>query len=112
MSIETSETMNIDIIEDKENRLLNRREIKFRVNHDGPTPSREDARKELVSFLKTKPELLIIERMNSEFGKRETLGYAKLYETEERVKEVEHQHIFLRNFPSAESKEEVKQGGE
>jgi len=103
--------MNIEIVEDNENKLLNRRGIKFRIIHDGGTPSRKKMRNELVSFLKTKPELLIIGKMRSEFGKRETIGYAKLYESEEMVRGVEHPHILLRNFPSGESKKEVNQGG-
>jgi small subunit ribosomal protein S24e len=54
------------------------------------------------------PELVIIARMNSEFGKRETKGYAKIYETAERLKRVETEHIVQRN----EKKEAPKKEGE
>ena len=105
--------MNIEIIEDKENKLLNRRGVKFSVSHDGATPSREKIRKGLASFLKTKEELLVIDNMRSEFGKRETIGYAKVYESEQLVRELERPHILSRNFPSMKSNEEkVSQGGE
>ncbi len=104
--------MNIEIIEDKENKLLNRRGVKFRVIHDGGTPSKKKMRSELVSFLKTKSELLVIDGMRSEFGKRETIGYAKVYDNEDRVQKLEHTHILLRNFPSAKSGEnEASPGG-
>ncbi|MDY6964899.1 MAG: 30S ribosomal protein S24e [Halobacteriota archaeon] len=100
--------MQIDIVDDKENKLLDRREIMFVVTQDGGTPSLKSARKELSSLLKVDPKLLVIERMRSEFGKRETLGYAKVYESEEHEKEIEHSHILLRNFPSSEEAKKVK----
>jgi small subunit ribosomal protein S24e len=38
--------------------------------------------------------------MKTEFGKRETVGYAKVYESEDRLREVEREHILKRNFSS------------
>ena len=96
--------MQIDIVEDKENKLLERREIKFIVKRDGATPSLKVTRKELTTVLSTDPKLLVIDNMKSEFGKRETVGYAKVYESEEREKAVESSHILLRNFPPADEK--------
>lgn len=94
--------MQIDIVEDKENKLLERREIKFIVKRDGATPSLKVTRKELTTILSSDPKLLVIDNMKSEFGKRETVGYAKVYESEEREKAVESSHILLRNFPPAD----------
>jgi len=102
----------IDIVEDKENKLLERREIKFIVKRDGATPSLKVTRKELTTILSADPKLLVIDNMKSEFGKRETIGYAKVYESEEREKEVESSHILLRNFPSSEKKEGASEATE
>ena len=44
-----------------------------------------------------KEGLVIIDNLKTEFGKRETIGYAKIYETEERAKQVERPHIIERN---------------
>ena len=60
--------MEIKVIDEKNNPLLKRREIVFNV--DG---------------------------LKTEFGKRETQGYAKIYETAERAEQVERAHIIERN---------------
>jgi len=38
-----------------------------------------------------------VDCLKTEFGKRETIGYAKIYETEERAKQIERAHIIERN---------------
>ena len=102
-------SMDIKVLEEKSNPLLQRREIQFSVSHNLGTPSRDEIKGKIAAYLNSKPELVIIERMRSEFGKRETRGYAKIYETAERLKSVETEHIIQRN-----AKKEVKkaEGGE
>jgi small subunit ribosomal protein S24e len=87
--------MKIEILEDKENKLLNRREIRFRVNHDAGTPSRKEVRDALSALLHS--EFLIIDWMKTEFGRRELLGYAKVYPSKDEAKRIERRHILIRN---------------
>jgi small subunit ribosomal protein S24e len=47
--------------------------------------------------MNSKEGLVVIDNLKTEFGKRETIGYAKIYETEERAKQVERPHITERN---------------
>jgi small subunit ribosomal protein S24e len=98
--------MDIKVLEEKKNPLLQRREVKFSVSHNLGTPSRDDIKGKIAAYLNSKPELVIIERMNPEFGKRETRGYAKIYETAERLKSVETEHIVQRNERKKEAKKE------
>ncbi|NYT00284.1 MAG: 30S ribosomal protein S24e [Methanocellales archaeon] len=99
--------MNIEVIEKKVNPLLKRLEIMFKVDHEGATPSREEVRKNLAAMLNEKKELVIIERMRSEYGKRETHVYAKIYKSEKLLKEIERAHIIQRNV-LAEGEEKVE----
>jgi small subunit ribosomal protein S24e len=64
--------MDIKVLEEKKNPLLQRREVKFSVSHNLGTPSRDEIKAKIAAYLNSKPELVIIKRMNSEFGKRET----------------------------------------
>jgi len=89
--------MDIKVLEEKKNPLLQRREVKFSVSHNLGTPSREEIKAKIAAYLNSKPELVIIDHMRSEFGKRETRGYAKIYETEEHMKKTETEHIVQRN---------------
>ncbi len=97
--------MDIKVLEEKKNPLLQRREIQFSVTQNLGTPSRQEIKSKLAAYLNSKPELVIIERMNQEFGKRETRGYAKIYESVDRLKSVETEHIIQRNEKKPEKKE-------
>jgi small subunit ribosomal protein S24e len=97
--------MEIKVLEEKSNPLLQRREVHFSVSQNLGTPSRQEIKDKLAAYLNSKPELVIIERMKQEFGKRETKGYAKIYESLDRLKNVETEHIIKRN-EKPEKKEE------
>jgi len=96
--------MEIEIAEERKNQLLRRKEVFFRLKHEeekekkGASPSREESRNALIKALKCRPNLFVIDKMRTEFGKRETVGYAKVYESEERLKEIEREYIIKRNF--------------
>jgi len=103
-------SMDIKVLEEKNNPLLQRREVKFSVSHNLGTPSRDEIKGKIAAYLNSKPELVIIERMRSQFGKRETHGYAKIYETAERLKSVETEHIIQRNTKKEAKKAEGDEG--
>ncbi|AAM07050.1 TPA: 30S ribosomal protein S24e [Methanosarcina acetivorans] len=99
--------MDIKILKDKNNSLLNRRELDFVVKYEGSTPSRSDVRNKLAAMLNAPLELLIIQRIKTEYGMQESKGYAKVYADEARMKQVEQEYILKRNpAPGAEAEEE------
>ena len=55
--------MDIKVLEERNNPLLQRREVKFSVSHNLGTPSREEIKAQIAAHLNSKPELVIIERM-------------------------------------------------
>ena len=89
--------MDIRIIKDNKNSLLNRRELDFIVKYEGSTPSRNDVKNKLAAMLNAPLELLVIQRIKTEFGMQEAKGYAKLYEDAARMKEVELEFVLKRN---------------
>lgn len=89
--------MDIQVIEAKNNTILNRRELVFKVIHDESTPTRKSVVERLAATQNSKIGLVYVDSLKTEFGKRETIGYAKIYETAERAKEIERAHIIERN---------------
>jgi small subunit ribosomal protein S24e len=89
--------LDIQVIEAKNNVILNRRELVFKVIHDDSTPSRKSVVERLAATQNSKTGLVYVDSMKTEFGKRETIGYAKIYETAERANEIERAHIIERN---------------
>jgi small subunit ribosomal protein S24e len=87
----------IQVIDEKNNPILNRREVVFKVIHDESTPTRKSVVEKLAATQNSKVGLVYVDSLKTEFGKRETIGYAKIYETAERAKQIERAHIIERN---------------
>jgi small subunit ribosomal protein S24e len=103
--------MEIQILKDKSNGLLNRRELDFIVKYEGSTPSRIDVRSKLAALLNAPLELLVVQRFATEYGMQEAKGYAKLYSDAQRMKEIENEYVLKRNPSQAseEAEEEAKE---
>ena len=100
--------MEVKIVSTKENPLLKRKEVDFRVEQDATvqTPNRLDVQKALASKLKMKEELVFVKEMQTMTGTHTTLGNATAYETVEQAKFIEPEYIRKRNSPPEEPKEE------
>jgi small subunit ribosomal protein S24e len=104
-------TVEIEIVTSKENPLLKRREVQFRVEH-GPqskTPGRLDVRKALAVELKLGEELVFVKDMRTLTGTGTAVGHANVYETAVQAKIVEPKYIVKRNSPPEKPKEEAVQ---
>lgn len=101
--------MKIQVLKEKDNKLLNRKEIDFKVAYDGPTPKIGEVRKELMAALHSKDNLTIVDSVKSGFGAKSATGYAKVYKDEEGVK-IEPKHRLKKNGLIKEEKNEGAPG--
>ena len=78
----------MEIIDRKENPLLNRVEIEFRWNHDGAaTPSREEMLNAVASVEPgSNRDLIVIKDVNTRFGMGSTTGLGLVYADKESMK--------------------------
>ena len=96
--------MEIEFIEEKENKLFNRKEIKFYVDYDGePTPKLLDIKSKLVALLNTQKDLIVVDSIQPHYGEPRAKGYAKVYDSVDDLKYIEAEHIIAKN---AEPEEE------
>lgn len=100
--------MKIEIIEERENPLLNRRELSFKVLHDAATPSRQEVRKKLIARLNAKKETVILDSFTSRYGLKESIGIARVYKSEARAREVESKFLIDKNFGVEKAEEKPK----
>lgn len=91
--------MELQITADKKNPLLKRREVSIKINNKG-TPSRIDIKNKLAAIANSKPELVVIEHLDTVFGKTELTGIVNIYESEDRLKQLANQHILARDVPA------------
>ena len=89
--------MEINITKDWDNPLLDRKEIRFNISHTGATPSRDEIKNKLVALLNSRHELVIVDKIGTEYGTQNTTGYAKMYSDVDRANEIEKKHILKRN---------------
>lgn len=90
--------MELEIEGKRENHLLNRVEVDFKVAHAAsPTPKRDQVREELAKELKVTKDRVVIDHMESSFGRGVTSGYAKVYKTKEDVLKLESEYVLVRN---------------
>ena len=101
--------MKIEIDSKRNNPLLNRTEIYFTINHEGEgTPNREIIRNELAEKLNVNKENVIVNTVQSSFGTQEITGYAKVYSSLAKSKNIERNYILVRNKLIESEKKEKK----
>ncbi|MDY6775340.1 30S ribosomal protein S24e [Halorutilales archaeon Cl-col2-1] len=98
--------MQIDITDEEENSLLDRKEIEFSIVHDEETPSRLAVRDSLTAKLGKSSDEVVVHSMKTKRGINETVGYAKVYDSAEAAREVEEEYMLERNKIGAEEGEE------
>lgn len=90
--------MEIEIIDRRENPLLSRVEVRFRVNHpDEKTPQRDTVRDALASILDATKDRIVIDNMKPQFGMPVCIGYAKIYESKDKAIAIERKSRLKRN---------------
>lgn len=101
--------MEVQIDSKKNNPLLDRTEVYFTVKHLGEkTPNREIVRNELAEKLNSKKENIVLNFIKPGFGTNETTGYAKIYSSLQKAKEIEETYILARNKLTENKKKEKK----
>ncbi|WP_254545601.1 30S ribosomal protein S24e [Halomarina pelagica] len=89
--------MDIEIIEEEANPMLHRSDVRFVVVHDEATPSRLSVRDSLAAKLNKDADEVVIHELDTKYGMRKTLGYAKAYETPDDARDVEQAYMLDRN---------------
>ncbi|MCL7416783.1 MAG: 30S ribosomal protein S24e [Halalkalicoccus sp.] len=104
--------MDISIVSEEENPMLHRTDVTFEITHEEATPERLSVRDSLAAKLNKDAEEVVIREMNTKFGMRTTVGYAKVYESPDFARDVEQDHMLERNKISAGDSESADEGEE
>lgn len=92
--------MEIEILEEKKNPLIDRTEVKFKVDHfEEGTPNRLEVRKKIAALQGGELSLSIIKKIKSHFGRFHSIGLACIYDNMEELQFYEPFHIKVRNLP-------------
>ena len=94
--------MDITILEEDENPMLHRTDVRFELTHEEATPERLSVRDSLAAMLNKDSKEVVVHDLDTKFGMRETVGYAKVYESPEHAQDVEQDYMLERNKITAE----------
>jgi small subunit ribosomal protein S24e len=89
--------MDINVIAEEGNPMLHRSDVRFEVVHEEATPSRLSVRDSLAAKLNKDADEVVIHELDTKFGMRKTVGYAKVYDTAEDAQDVEQEYMLERN---------------
>ncbi len=94
--------MDIKIVDKRENKLFDRTEIDFEVQHDKkPTPARLDVRDQLAARLGVESKLVSVISFKSKLGSWLTKGRANAYKNEEALLKGEPKYVQKRHKSAA-----------
>ncbi len=106
--------MEITIREEKENPLLNRIEIIADISHNGATPRKLEVRDKIAALKDVDKLTVVVDRLVSKFGARESTAFIKIYKTREDLLKYENKARLKKFFTEEELKEIMgeKEGSE
>jgi ribosomal protein S24E len=93
----------INIIEEKENKVLKRKEIKAEINAQ-KVPNREEISELIAKKFSVEKQAVVIENINGKFGSSVFLIYAKIYSSIQDKEKIEPKS--KKDKKEAESKKE------
>jgi len=93
------------IVEDKQNPLVGRKEVKAKIFHVGKgTPSRWIIRKTIAETYNIPLDVVYVRNVVSEYGKAETTAIIHIYDSPEKARSFEPEHVVQKNKPPEEKK--------
>ncbi|OYT62910.1 MAG: 30S ribosomal protein S24e [Thermofilum sp. ex4484_15] len=96
----TGNQLNFKLIEERDNKLIGRKEIKVLIYHDlKGTPAREELRRFLAKLYEVPLERVYIWRVRTLYGISRSLVEVAIYGSEERAKLIEPKYIIERHNP-------------
>lgn len=85
--------MDMEILQEKENKLLERKELEIRMQYSGATPSRKEIRQAVGQKLGVDPETVAIRRIGNAFGKPEIVIETNVYPTKQLCEQYEPAYV-------------------
>lgn len=89
--------MELELVRKRENPLLNREELVFRVKFKGGTPSRKELRELIARHIGKAPSNVFIRKIATEYGKEEATVVVMAYNSRAMALMIEPAHIVRRN---------------
>jgi len=99
--------MDFRIVQEKDNKVLGRKEIGFEVENSKTTPSRKELRKRIAALKNSKEELVSVASVKQCYGEHRSTGLAFVYKDIERLQRIEPEYLIKRESKKKKEKKEA-----
>lgn len=99
--------MELNILKEKEMRLVSRKRITLEIDNKGSTPSRQEILEEIGKKFNIPKDLIIIKHIYPQFGNRKTKVIVHIYQNKEKMNMFELKQLINKHKPK-ETKVETK----
>ncbi len=90
--------MDIEIIEEKQNILFNRKELTVQIHHQNEaTPTRDAFRKKIAALSNAELNTVVVRSISGTFGLPRSNALVHIYETPDQTLKTEAKHYLKRN---------------
>ncbi len=96
----------MELISEKSNPVLKRREILVKIKGAGATPSRKDVVAGIASHFGVDEKIILVDQIITEFGTAETRARVKIYEDPKFIPKKRLEIVKARSRPAGEKVEE------
>ncbi len=84
----------VEIEHEEKNDLMNRREMTLKVTHEGEgTPTRDSLTDQIANLADATKGNIVIDKIDTEFGKEESIVKARIYEDKESMEKYERDYF-------------------
>lgn len=97
----------MEIIKEKDMKLLSRKRVVLMIDNEGATPSRQELIKQVAAKFKVKEELVVIKHIYQQFGKKKTKLMVHIYNDKKKKDVFEHKSLLKKHEKKAEPKTEA-----
>ena len=104
--------MELNIIKKEEKPLLSRTEVVAEIDFDASTPKKEEIKKKIASSLKSDPNITVIKKVYTIFGKKKIKVLAFVYKSEKDMKRIEPKPKVKKTPKEEKAKVEKKESKE
>jgi len=94
--------MSLNIITEKQNDLLGRKELELELEFQGATPKTADVKKDIASLTKSQEDLIVIKVIKNKYGEEKAICIAYVYNSIEELKKLEEYVEPVVEAPKAE----------
>lgn len=102
--------MNIENVSKKENKFLERVEIKATIFYESATPSRKEIKEAICTKNGLNPENAVLRELKTTFGAKKAEALVHAYENKEKMMKTEPLYVLVREGLAEKKKKEKKKG--